>query len=99
MMFGRQMHNLEARKPKRGIKASDEIAIFQRATEIRKLHDIIMPEKLAESKTQKQQRKTQDTRANPTDKHLENGATVYIRSMQIQNKLKPDAHGPYTVNG
>ncbi len=60
MMFGRQMHNFEAWKPKKGIKASDQIAIFQRASEIRKLHDITILVKLAEIPQAQKQHKTHD---------------------------------------
>jgi hypothetical protein len=43
--------------------------------------------------------KVQNDREKPIDAPLAICSTVYIRSLKIQNKLKPIFHGPYTVSG
>jgi hypothetical protein len=75
-------------------------AVLNRAYEIRRLIQITVPNKLEDiRKSQIAQMSTQNHRERITEKRLDNGTTVYIRSLKIENKLMSDAHGPYMVVG
>ena len=106
LMFGRPMLGFESWNvgfqymPKKQSPDEKASAVLNRAYEIRRLIQVTVPNKLEDiRKSQRAQMTTQNNRERITEKRLDNDTTVYIRSLKIENKLKPDAHGPYKVVG
>jgi hypothetical protein len=99
-MFGRTCNGFESWNHQSANVVSGAEAILNRAKEIQYLTQVTIPTTIAEvQKAQSRQVANQNARDHPIEQTLAEGTTVYIRSLKIQNKLKPDAHGHYTVVG
>ena len=79
---------------------SEEISLYERSKEIKKLIETSRSETLKNiEKAQEYQKKVQNTRTNPTDTVLEKGSRVMIRNEGLTGKLEPKFQGKYIVVG
>ena len=87
--------------PIQKLSAEEEAEVLlQRSREISTLMDVTQPQVLENlKKTQEIQEKIQNNRENPRDKSLDDGTSVYVRNLKIQNKLNAYAHGCYKIVG
>ena len=95
LMFGRKINSL-SNWSDNGVDYSSDI--IKRAAEIRKLHEISIPEALKNIElAQKVQKKVQDTKSNVKEETLDVNSKVFVRMPKIQGKLEQIYKGPFKI--
>ena len=96
-MFGKKINSL-SNWSDNGVKSSSEI--IKRTAEIRKLHEVSIPEALKNIElAQKVQKKVQDTKNNVKEETLDVNSKVFVRMPKIQGKLEQIYKGPFKIDG
>ena len=97
LMFGRRMNKFDDYTINdRTIE--DQVALVRRTEEIRRLIEGEQAQAVENIKNKQViQKETQNKRENITEVALESGTKVYIKVMEMQDKLQPRYRGPFTI--
>lgn len=96
LLFGRKPNNFSAAE--RDILIDDTIALELRQEQLKNYVESILPVALKHIEaSQSKQRKSKNKKSNVIDP-LEIGTQVYLKSLQMGNKLQPKYSGPYAVD-